>query len=121
MPLYRAHRHSRERMHLPLAEIFSGQREAELPRHDVRVLVESLVKIADLEEEDHSGKAAFDFQILAAKRSCHKTFDIIESREYIGRVPGHPSRPACSLGRRRIRKRWAVHPRLHAGSDAYPG
>src|SRR4030095_1603895 len=108
MPLYRAHRHSRERMHLPLAEIFSGQREAELPRHDVRVLVESLVKIADLEEEDHSGKAAFDFQILAAKRSCHKTFDIIESREYIGRVPGYASLPACRLRRGRLQTRRAV-------------
>src|SRR5262245_7166229 len=121
MGLNRAHRHARERMHLPLAEIFSGQREAQLPRHDMRVFVESLVKIADLEEEDNSGIAAFDFQILAAKRSSHKTFDIIESREYIGRRPGYASLPACSLGRRRIRKRWAVPPRLHAGSDAYPG
>src|SRR5215510_13048222 len=58
-------------MHLPLAEIFSGQREAQLARHDMRVFVECLVKIADLEEEDHSGIAAFDFQILMAKRSCH--------------------------------------------------
>src|SRR5262249_7970011 len=45
---------------------------AKLARHDARVFVESLVKIADLEEEDHSGITAFNFQVLAAKRSSHK-------------------------------------------------
>jgi hypothetical protein len=50
---------------------------AKLARHDARVFIESLVKIANLEEEDHSGIATFDFQVLAAKRSGHKTFNII--------------------------------------------
>src|SRR6266540_629227 len=31
------------------------------------------------------------------------------------------SLPACSLGKRRIKKQWIASPRLHAGSDAYPG
>src|SRR5262249_246416 len=80
MSLDRPHRHARERVHLPLAEIFSSQREAQFARHDARVFVKRFVKIADLEEEDHSGIAAFDFQILAAKRMRHKTFEFIAYR-----------------------------------------
>src|SRR5262249_2451798 len=73
MSLDRAHRHARERVHLSLAEIFSSQRDAQLARHDVRVFVKRFVKIADLVEEDQSGIAAFDFQILAAKRCRHNS------------------------------------------------
>ena len=37
------------------------------------------------------------------------------------RKPGYCSLPACSLGRKRIEKRLCKCPRLHAGSEQYPG
>src|SRR5262249_539681 len=73
MAFDRPHRHARERMHLPLAEIFSSQRKAQLARQHDRVFVESLVKIANLKEQNHAWVAAFDFQILASKRSSHES------------------------------------------------
>jgi hypothetical protein len=46
---------------------FPNQILAKHPRRYARVFAESLVKIADLEEENHSGIAAYDFPVLEAK------------------------------------------------------
>jgi uncharacterized protein (DUF433 family) len=99
-------------MHLSLAEILSSERQTKLAGYNVRVFIKRLVKIADLEEEDHAGVAAFDLQVLAAKRGRHKTFEFIPDRniiapkgdmnyqDYITIEPGKRSGKPCIRGMR---------------------
>src|SRR5207247_1121022 len=64
-------RNTRERHALPLAHGPRGQRNLELPRHRLCVLIERFVKVAEAEEEQGVGIAALDVQVLTSERGCH--------------------------------------------------
>src|SRR5439155_3448017 len=64
-------RNTRERHALPLAHGPRGQRNLELPRHRLCVLIERFVKVAEAEEEQGVGIAALDVRVLTSERGCH--------------------------------------------------
>ena len=68
--LQRVVRHARQRHPQVLAHRLGRQRDLQLLRDELRVLIEGLVEIAEAKEHDRVGEASLDVQVLPADGSA---------------------------------------------------